>query len=162
MVGTRFDAHAEKGKGNQDLLPWMAAGLRPNPGFEVRQVDHPDGRVVLFEVGPAKDQPVAFYGTEHVRIRSSKTELARHPEKERSLWTRGSDWSAEVIDGVTPDELEPEAIAVPDCLTEQQKLRRINNLLQELRRSGAIVNRSSRTRPGWVLTTLALPVDDAT
>lgn len=111
VVGTRFDAHAEKGKGNQDLLPWMAAGLRPNPGFEVRQVDHPDGRVVVFEVGPAKDQPVAFYGTEHVRIGSSKTELARHPEKERSLWTRGSDWSAEVIDGATLDDLEPEAIA---------------------------------------------------
>ena len=34
VVGTRFDPYATKGKGNQDLLPWLAAGLRPNTGVE--------------------------------------------------------------------------------------------------------------------------------
>ena len=53
VVGTQFDPYAAKGKGNQDLLPWLAAGLRPNTGFEVHVVEHPDGRVVLFEIGPA-------------------------------------------------------------------------------------------------------------
>ena len=40
VVGTTFDPYATKGKGNQDLLPWLAAGLRPNPGVEVHVLDH--------------------------------------------------------------------------------------------------------------------------
>jgi ATP-dependent DNA helicase RecG len=111
IVGTRFDPYATKGKGNQDLLPWLGAGLRPNTGFEVHVVEHPHGRVVLFEVGPAKDQPVAFYGTAHVRVGSSKTELGKHPEKARTLWMRGSDWSAEVWETASLDDLDPEAVA---------------------------------------------------
>ncbi|MCY3990070.1 MAG: hypothetical protein OXF50_02445, partial [Caldilineaceae bacterium] len=27
VVGTSFDPYTEKGKGNQDLLPWITAGL---------------------------------------------------------------------------------------------------------------------------------------
>lgn len=38
---------------------------------------------------------------------------------------------------------------LPDRLT-QQKLRKVHNLLQELRRSGVIDNRGSRWRPQWV------------
>ena len=63
VIGTGFDPYAVKGKGNQDLLPWLVSGLRPNTGFETRIVEHPGGRVVLFDVGPAHDQPVNFYGT---------------------------------------------------------------------------------------------------
>ncbi len=32
VVGTSFDPYTEKGKSNQDLLPWITAGLIPNPG----------------------------------------------------------------------------------------------------------------------------------
>lgn len=78
VVGTCFDPYTSKAKGNQDLLPWLAACLRPNTWFESYIVDHPDGRVVLFEVGPALNQPVAFYGTAYVRVGSSKTSLVNH------------------------------------------------------------------------------------
>jgi len=111
VVGTRFDPYAVKGKGNQDLLPWLAAGLRPNTGFEVHVVEHSGGRVVLFEVGPARQEPVSFYGMAFVRIGTSKTELSRHPEKARALWTRGHDWSGEVCEGATLEDLDPEALA---------------------------------------------------
>ena len=40
---------------------------------------------------------------------------------------------------------------LPDRLTEQQKRRKINNLLQKLRRAGNIRNRGSRPQPAWVL-----------
>lgn len=111
VIGTRFDPYAVKGKGNQDLVPWLTAGLRPNPGLEVHAVDHPNGRVVLFEVGPARDQPVSFSGTAYVRVGTSTTELAKHPEKARALWTRGSDWSAEVSEQATLADLDPAALA---------------------------------------------------
>ena len=111
VAGTDFDPYATKGKGNQDLLPWLAAGLRPNTGFELRVAAHPDGRVVLFEIGPANGEPVSFNGTPYIRVGTSKTELRNHPEKARALWTRGSDWSAEVCPSASLSDLDPEAIA---------------------------------------------------
>ncbi len=111
VVGTGFDPYAAKAKGNQGLLPWLGAGLRPNSGFEVHVVAHPAGRVVLFEIGPAAGQPVAFYGKPWVRIGSSKTALTNHPEKARSIWLRGTDWSAEVCAEATLSDLDPDALA---------------------------------------------------
>lgn len=40
---------------------------------------------------------------------------------------------------------------LPDRLTKEQKLRKINNLLQELRRSGRIENSGRRSKPEWVV-----------
>jgi len=111
VVGTRFDPYATKAKGNQDLLPWLGALLQPNPGVEVLAVDHPAGRVVVLAVGPARGEPVAFFGTAYVRVGTSKTELRKYPEKARALWTRGSDWSAELCEAASLDDLDPEAIA---------------------------------------------------
>lgn len=39
---------------------------------------------------------------------------------------------------------------LPDRLTPKQKQRKVHNLLQELRRSGSIVNRGTRSHPEWV------------
>lgn len=111
VVGTRFDPYAAKAKGNQDLLPWLGALLQPNPGVEALAVDHAAGRVVMLAVGPARDRPITFKGTAYCRAGTSKTELSRHPEKERALWTRGSDWSAELCDRASLPDLDPEAIA---------------------------------------------------
>ncbi len=111
VVGTNFDPYATKAKGNQDLLPWLAAGLRPNTGFEPHVVAHPDGRVVLFEISPANGEPIGFYGTPYIRVGTSKTELGKHPEKARALWTRGSDWSAQVCATASLADLDPDAIA---------------------------------------------------
>jgi ATP-dependent DNA helicase RecG len=110
VIGTSFDPYAVKGKGNQDLLPWLAAGLHPNTGFETYIVEHPGGRVVLFEVGPAHEQPVNFYGTAYIRVGTSKTELSKHPEKARAIWIRGQDWSGDVCESATPADIDPEAL----------------------------------------------------
>ena len=111
VVGTQFDPYATKGKGNQDLLPWLVAGLRPSTGVEVHLLEYPEGRVVLFEIGPARGEPVAFLGAAHIRIGTSKSEMRNHPEKARSLWTRSSDWSAERCETASIDDLDPAAVA---------------------------------------------------
>jgi ATP-dependent DNA helicase RecG len=111
VVGTSFDPYTEKGKGNQDLLPWVTAGLSPNPGFEVHIVEHSSGRVVIFEINPARDTPVSFRGESYIRIGTSKTNLKQHLEKARAIWTRGDDWSAEICEDATVDDLDPEAVA---------------------------------------------------
>lgn len=110
VVGTQFDPHAVKAKGNQDLLMWLAMGLQPNVGFEVHVLTHPKGRVVFFEVGPAWDRPVRFYGTAFIRVGTSKTELHKHPEKERAIWSRRTDWSGHVCEGAALADLDPAAL----------------------------------------------------
>ena len=110
VVGTDFDPHAVKAKGNQDLLVWLAMGLQPNVGFEVHLLAHPKGRVVFFEIGPAWDRPVRFYGTAFIRVGTSKTELHKHPEKERAIWSRRTDWTGHVCDGAGLADLDPAAL----------------------------------------------------
>ena len=111
VVGTRFDPYAVKAKGNQDLLPWLGALLQPNPGVDVHVIEHPQGRVVVLSVGPARDRPVTFSGRAWCRAGTSKTELARYPEKERALWIRGDDWSAEICARAGLVDLDPDAVA---------------------------------------------------
>lgn len=110
VVGTQFDPYAVKAKGNQDLLLWLAAGLQPNVGFEVHVLAHPKGKVVFFEVGPAWDRPVRFYGAAHIRVGTSKTELYKYPEKERAIWSRRTDWSGQVREGATLTDLDAAAL----------------------------------------------------
>ena len=98
VVDTAFDPQAENGQGNQLMPLWLALGLHPNVGFEIHIWQYQGQRVVLFEVHPAFDRPVEFYGKAFVRNGSSKTALARYPEKERAIWSRRVDWSAQVCE----------------------------------------------------------------
>lgn len=111
VVGTTFDPYKIKAKGNQDLLIWLSLGLQPNVGFETHIFDHPDGRIVLFEIGGAWDRPVCFYGTAFIRVGSSKTTLAKYPDKERALWSRRTDWTAELCERATLEDLDSDAIS---------------------------------------------------
>lgn len=110
VLGTAFDPLAEKGSGNQLLPLWLSLGLRPNVGFEIHPFDYHGKRVVLFEVHPAFDRPVKFRGTAYIRDGTSKTELARYPEKERQIWQGRVDWSAQICDRATLADLEPSAL----------------------------------------------------
>lgn len=111
VVGTTFDPQAEKGSGNQLLPLWLSLGLHPNTGFEIHPFTYHGQRVVLFEIHPAFDQPVKFYGTAYIRDGSSKTELALYPEKQRQIWQRRVDWSAQVCERASLADLDPAAIA---------------------------------------------------
>ncbi|MCK4825433.1 putative DNA binding domain-containing protein, partial [bacterium] len=112
VKGTTFNPGKEKGKGNQDIQIWLATGLRPNVGFYIHRFKYHGNLVVIFEVNAAIDSPVSFYGKAWVRIGSSKTRLSNYPEMERDIWSRRNriDWSAQVCEGATIDDLDPEAI----------------------------------------------------
>jgi ATP-dependent DNA helicase RecG len=110
IIGTNFDPYSTKGKGNQDLLLWLSLGLHPNVGFEATVVDHPEGRLILFAVTAAWDRPVKFYGTAYIRIGSSKTELSKHPELERAIWTIRTDWSSQICESASLEDIDPVAL----------------------------------------------------
>lgn len=110
VVGTVFDPQGEKGSGNQLLPLWLSLGLQPNVGFEIHSLTYHGQHVVLFEIHPAFDRPVKFYGKAYIRDGTSKTELAKYPEKERAIWNRRVDWSAQVCEQARLDDLDPEAL----------------------------------------------------
>lgn len=110
ITGTTFEPYKTKGKGNQDLHLWLSLGLQPNVGFEITEVHHPEGRIILFSITAAWNRPVQFYGKAYIRVGSSKTELAKYPELERTIWTFRTDWSAQLCETATIDDLEPDAL----------------------------------------------------
>lgn len=110
VVGTAYDPYAATAKG-QDLLHWLSRGFDPRVHVSAEAVAHPDGRVVVFEVGAARDRPVSFYGKAKIRVGSSLTNLSEHPELERALWNLQTDWSAAIAQRATLDHLDPNAIA---------------------------------------------------
>jgi hypothetical protein len=53
--------------------------------------------------------------------------------------------------GIAEGDVDQALISkLPDRLTDEQKRRKVHNLLQELGRSGRIENRGTRKRPQWV------------
>ena len=87
VVGTNFTPGTAKGKGSEPLENWLRRGLTPQLNFRFHEVGSGDERVVIMEIDPARQQPVAFNGDRFIRVGSVKKNLREHPEKERALWS---------------------------------------------------------------------------
>jgi len=113
VKGTTFDPFVRK-EGNQALVMWLQQMTVPRADFAFHQVDHPEGRIVMLEIHPARSAPVAFQNIRYIRIDSHKTRLSDHPDKESRLWAmlgQKDDWSGEVVHGATLDDFDHEAVA---------------------------------------------------
>ena len=88
VVGTKFKPHATKGKGSEDLEPWLVRLLLPRMDFRIFECDYDGKPVVLFRVDATVNTPVKFSGTAYIRIGESKKMLAEHREKERKIWKK--------------------------------------------------------------------------
>lgn len=112
VVGTTFKARRAK-KGNEELESWLSRLLEPRLHFLIHEFTHEEKSLVIFEVPAASSMPVRFSGEEFIRIGTSKRKLRDYPEKERALWAifRNEDWSAQICEGATLDDLAPEAIS---------------------------------------------------
>lgn len=85
IVGTRIDPKAAT-KGNEELESWLLRLLSPRIDFRFDEVIVDGERVVILEIDRATRHPVAFSGTEYIRVGSLKKKLKEFPEKERALW----------------------------------------------------------------------------
>lgn len=113
ITGTSFDPFGLKVGGNQALVMWLQHMTQPRADFQFHEVAHPQGRVVMLEIHPARSAPVAFQHVRYVRVDSHKTRLGEHPDKEARLWARlgvKEDWSGVVVPEATLDDLDPEAL----------------------------------------------------
>ncbi len=88
IKGTTFKPKKTKGKGNEDLEPWLCRQLKPNAEFQIKEIEHPDGNIVIFFIQPASNGPVKFKDKKFIRIGSSNNNLDDFPEKEAIIWER--------------------------------------------------------------------------
>jgi ATP-dependent DNA helicase RecG len=111
VVGTKFKPKQKK-KGNEELENWIARQLTPRIDFVIHEFQHNQKPMVVFEIDAAKDTPVKFNGVAYVRVGTYKKRLSDYPEKERKIWKKeaGFDWSAQICEGATIDDLDNEAI----------------------------------------------------
>lgn len=85
LVGTTFTPGTTR-KGNELLEPWLAKRLEPQIHFRFVDVELDGKRMLILEVPPATNQPIAFMGTEFIRIGSSTRKLRDHPALQQQLW----------------------------------------------------------------------------
>ena len=84
-VGTSFTFN-KKGKGNEDLVPWLTRSLVPQVFFEFNELQYEDKHLVVLAITPAAFQPTRFDGEAYIRSGSYKKNLKGFPEYERKLW----------------------------------------------------------------------------
>lgn len=88
IVGTTFDPHRTKGRGNQNLEIWLKAMLSPNANYSFDRVDHAGKTLIVLTILAAQNHPVTFNGSAYVRIGSSTTLLKGGSSRESELWKR--------------------------------------------------------------------------
>lgn len=112
VVGTDFKPRKKK-IGNQELENWLITQLQPSMDFKIFEFDYSAKPMVLFRIEPATNTPISFKGIEYIRVGSYKKKLADHPEKARKIWIKrpAVDWSAQVCEGASLDDLDPRAVA---------------------------------------------------
>ncbi len=85
VVGTRFRPRSAK-KGNENLEAWLARMVEPRPHLLFHEGSAGGQAVVVLEIPPASQMPVAFERERHVRVGTYLKPLRDYPEKERRLW----------------------------------------------------------------------------
>lgn len=85
VIGTTVNPRQRK-VGNEELENWLAHNLSPRVDFRFHECQRDGCRMVLLQVQPAVGAPVAFKGTEWIRVGGIKKKLKDHPGKEKDLW----------------------------------------------------------------------------
>lgn len=121
IEGTTFNPVAQKvsfklDKSSKTPNQYLEMGLRqyvvPKINFQIQPFTANNGkRVVAFIIPAAKEEPTYFMGKAYVRVDSCKTDLKSYPEWVRQIYNARKDWSAEIVEAATLDDLDPEAIA---------------------------------------------------
>lgn len=146
VKGSTFESRKTKGKGNEDIEPWLHRNLRPSIDFKIQEVVHPDGRLIIFFIQPAFSGPVKFLGKAWIRIGSSKKALVEFPEKEAIIWDRRTSFEAKIAkENVT----EAEIIELLDFdqyfrLTEEARPKTQEGIIEKLLQEGFWIKKKGK------------------
>ncbi len=110
IVGTSIKLKNRK-EGNVELEFWLNININPKIDFSIHEFEYKKGiKITLIKIATTKLQPVSFKGIEYIRVDSNKTRLKTFPEKERKIWSSSSDWSEQIIETLSIEDLDSDAI----------------------------------------------------
>lgn len=109
VVGTSYRPERERLDG---LKHQIAQGADPSTTFrQIHEVDVDGKRVVMLEIPPApRGIPIAWQGQTYARAGERVTALGFVKQDEIRNQTLQGDWSAQVVDGATLADLDPQAV----------------------------------------------------
>lgn len=109
VVGTRYRESVERRNG---LKHQIAQSTEPSITFrEIHQLEHADGRVVLFEIPAApRGIPIAWKGHYFARAGERLMSLGLDKQDEIRQQTLAQDWSAQLVPGANLDDLDAAAV----------------------------------------------------
>jgi ATP-dependent DNA helicase RecG len=109
VVGTNYRPERERLDG---LKHQIAQGADPSTTFrQIHEMDVDGKRVIMLEIPPApRGIPIAWQGQTYARAGESVTALGFVKQDEIRNQTLQGDWSAQVVDGATLDDLDPQAV----------------------------------------------------
>lgn len=109
IVGTKFSYENRKEKGS-DLDFYIRHNLSPSVYFEHFVCNYQGKKIEIFRIPKSFNVPIEFEKVAWIRIGSSLTELKKYPEYHRKILLSHTDWSAEIVQEATIDDLDEKAI----------------------------------------------------
>ncbi len=110
VIGTKFKFKNLK-ESKQELELYLRSQLAPSIAFEHFICDYGEFRLEIFKIPAARAVPTYFKGKAHTRIGTSLTNLQNYPDYIRAIYNSENDWSSNIIESASINDLDSEAIA---------------------------------------------------
>lgn len=111
IKGTTFDSAKVKAVGNEALELYLRRMVVPKVNFSIIEFMYEGKRrVVLFKIPAAVNEPTTYKQKPYIRVDSHVTDLTPYVDWMRQIYTSQIDWSAQIVEDATLEDLDPEAI----------------------------------------------------
>lgn len=111
--GATFDFDRENVKNGLSLELYLRRYITPAIPFQIDEfLYRGKDRIVVFKIPAAEGVPTEFFKEPYIRINESTTTLRPYREWIREIYNSSKDWSKEIIDNATLEDLDAEAISV--------------------------------------------------
>lgn len=113
VKGTTFDSSKVKAQGNEALELYLRRMVVPKVNFSIVEFmyEH-EKRVVMFKIPAAVNEPTTYKQKPYIRVDSHVTDLTPYVDWMRQIYTSKIDWTSQIIEDATLDDLDSDAILV--------------------------------------------------
>lgn len=111
VEGTNYKFKNRK-ENNEELELWIRRLLNPSIKFDHFICNYDSKLLELFRISAAIGEPTHFKNHPYIRFNSSLTDLKQYPHYLRAIYNSQIDWSAQIVEKATIDDLDPIAIKI--------------------------------------------------
>ncbi|WP_294082396.1 RNA-binding domain-containing protein, partial [Proteiniphilum sp. UBA5384] len=111
VEGTKYRFQKRK-EGNEELELWTRRLLMPSIRFEFLPCDYGELYLEVFKIPAAVGEPTQFMKIPYIRIGTNLTDLRRYTDSIRTIYNSQEDWSANIIEKATIEDLDRDAISL--------------------------------------------------